>query len=150
MDKITDTKNTHKFSEIEPTGQSTSELPSQTSDELMKKNTSFIKSPIFVAMISFFLIGSGHLFLGQIKKGLTLFISTLLINWRVGTIAPIVPAVILILVIGDAYGVAKKIRNGGSVGEWEFNIHWGVAILAGLIYFVYAVVIPLIFFSLAF
>jgi hypothetical protein len=57
--------------------------------------------------------------LGQVKKGWLLIVLSIL-----GLIAVIVPGVIIIILgMIDANVIAKRIRENGSVSEWEFFWH---------------------------
>ena len=91
------------------------------------------KSPFLAALLSYFLLGgAGQIYLGQWKKGLALMISTFFLSFVfVGILIPIIG-------IGDAYGIAQKLNNGNSVGEWEFNINWKES---GLVVITYAIAI---------
>jgi TM2 domain-containing membrane protein YozV len=91
------------------------------------------KSPFLAGLLSYFLLGgAGQIYLGQWKKGLALMVSTFFLTIvLVGILIPIIG-------VGDAYGTAKKLSNGHSVGEWEFSINW---VASGLVLIIYAVAI---------
>jgi len=102
---------------------------SQQATVIQPTITASNKSPIGAAILSFFLLGgAGQIYLGQWKKGLVLMVSTFLLSFV------FVGILIQIIGIGDAYGVAQKLSEGKSVGEWEFNINWKAAGLVTLIY----------------
>jgi TM2 domain-containing membrane protein YozV len=91
------------------------------------------KSPILAAALSLLLFGgAGQIYLGQWKKGLTLILATLLLS------SLFIGIPIGIIGVGDAYGTAKKLRDGDAVEEWKFNIDWKVT---GLVAIIYAVAI---------
>ena len=95
--------------------------------------TSSNKSPFIAALLSYFLLGgAGQIYLGQWKKGLALMISTFVLSFV------FIGILIQVIGIGDAYGVAQKLRKGKSIGEWEFNINWKVS---GLVMITYAIAI---------
>jgi serine/threonine protein kinase len=87
------------------------------------------KSPFIAAVLSFlFLGGAGQMYLGQWVKGIIIIaVHIPLMLFGIGFFT--IP-----LVVGDAYGVAKKVKQGMPVGEWEFRIHWKVVGLVALVY----------------
>lgn len=108
-------------------------LPEETPRPPSKKGKSI--SPTLAFTLSLIFGGVGQIFLGQVKKGIVLtvvILATLFIG--VGVVLNLASAV-------DAHAIAKKIRAGQSVGEWEFGFSWeGTLIalalsLAGLIAF---------------
>lgn len=74
------------------------------------------KSPITAALLSFFLFGGvGQIYLGQKKKGVALIVATFL------TALFGVSSIVILSGTIDAYGIAKKMNQGISVGDWEFS-----------------------------
>ena len=73
------------------------------------------RNPIVAFWLSLILFGgSGHIYLGQIKKGLLLIVLTLFL-WIFG-----LGWLVTIAGTLDAYILAKKLRKGQSIGEWMF------------------------------
>ncbi len=90
------------------------------------------KSPIVAALLSFFLFGgTGQIYLGQWKKGLVLVVAIVFLYFTV--IGAFLAIPFGCIGVGDAYGIAKKLRQGISVGEWEFSIDWKVVGIAGMV-----------------
>jgi hypothetical protein len=88
--------------------------------ELRKPATQVVpanKSPIGAGLLSLFLAGgAGHLYLGQKKKGIVLILLTFLMA------AMGLPGLIALIGAVDAYGTARKLRDGQTVEEWEFGL----------------------------
>jgi hypothetical protein len=106
--------------------------------ELRKPATQVVpanKSPIGAGLLSLFLAGgAGHLYLGQKKKGIVLILLTFLMA------AMGLPGLIALIGAVDAYGTARKLRDGQTVEPWEFglgaeakNAYIAVAIIAGTV-----------------
>jgi len=74
------------------------------------------KDPLLALILSLFLAGgAGQIYLGQTTKGIVIIVVSLvlspcfgigLIPWLVGVI--------------DAYQIAAMLKNGQSVGDWQF------------------------------
>lgn len=77
------------------------------------------KSPFVAVLLSSFLGGgAGQIYLGQWKKGITLILATVLTSFFIiGIFIGLYGAI-------DAYAIAQKMRDGHSVGEWEFGFSW--------------------------
>ncbi|UCH59250.1 MAG: hypothetical protein JSV61_13650, partial [Anaerolineales bacterium] len=89
------------------------------------------KSPIVAALLSFFLLGfAGQLYLGQWKKGI-LLITVHAVGFAL--LGGLMSLLALIIGVSDAYGVAKKLRLGSPVGEWEFRFDWKAGVITGVI-----------------
>ena len=75
------------------------------------------KDPLLMALLSGCCIaGLGHMVLGQTIKGVMVLIGTILITLATAGVA----AFILWPMSGlDAYLIAKKLKNGRRVGQWE-------------------------------
>ncbi len=104
-----------------------SECGTPTSGNLPVRSTGAVmnneKSPILAAILSFFIIGLGQLYIGLTKKGIILFV------------AAIVSGVLMMILIGwilwlliwgyaiyDAYNSAEKMNNGIAVEDTlDFN-----------------------------
>jgi hypothetical protein len=82
------------------------------------QSTAQPKDPLLMAIASgCCLAGLGQILLGQVTKGIVFLILCLVIGSITGGIA----ALVLWPVMGiDAYMVAKKLKNGQPVSEWEF------------------------------
>ncbi|MDP1624376.1 MAG: hypothetical protein Q8L64_01265 [bacterium] len=84
-----------------------------------KTNLPKVKSVGKATWLSLLFAGAGQIYLGQVKKGWLLIVLSIL-----GLFAIIVPgAIIIILGMIDANVIAKRIRENGSVNEWEFFWH---------------------------
>lgn len=93
------------------------------------------KSPVVAAVLSFFLLGgAGQIYLGYWKKGLAFILATWVLSFL------FIGVFIGFIGVGDAYGTAQKMKEGKSVGEWQFNINWKVAGIAALIVAIVVVV----------
>ena len=81
------------------------------------------KSPIIIAMLSFFFPGSGQVDNGQLNKGISLLIGSL-----VGLGLFVIPGVIIIIYsICDSYTTAKKMNLGiipcKKAGKWDSTVY---------------------------
>ncbi len=76
------------------------------------------KSPVLAALLSFLLVGMGQIYLGQVEKGLCMLGVVLLLIMTV----VVGPAGIIILLFNvvDAFVLGMKIRNGETIGKWQF------------------------------
>jgi TM2 domain-containing membrane protein YozV len=75
------------------------------------------RSPAIMALLCFLIAGLGQMVLGQVMKGVVILVLTILIS------IPMLGLGLLIfcpLSAIDAYKIAKKLRAGQTVGEWEF------------------------------
>jgi hypothetical protein len=75
------------------------------------------KNPLKAFLLSFLVIGIGQMYAGQVTKGVALFILALIIS------VLIVPYAVLgvwIISVFDAYYVARKLRRGFPVRQWEW------------------------------
>lgn len=73
--------------------------------------------PAIAALVSFFIPGIGQIILGQGIKGVVILI--------VGAVLCVFTFCIALLIVSpaaaiDAYLIAQKLKQGKSVGEWEF------------------------------
>lgn len=82
------------------------------------------KDPILMAVVSFFIPWLGHMLLGQVTKGVSMFLLTpflyaifVIATFGLGWV--VLPIVNLIAVL-DAYLLAKKLKEGQAIGKWEF------------------------------
>jgi len=75
------------------------------------------KKPMVAAVLAFLLTGLGQVYLGQVHKGIALFIAGTIIGAITFGIA--CPVMFVISTV-DAYKIAKKLEAGNSVGPWEF------------------------------
>ena len=78
------------------------------------------KSAKKATILSCLLVGLGQIYLGQVTKGIVIFVSGVILQiltlWAFG----IGGVVIWIIAMIDANKIGKKIEAGQSVGEWEF------------------------------
>jgi uncharacterized paraquat-inducible protein A len=81
-----------------------------------------LPSPIVMALISAFTFPwFGQFLMGQSNKGaLMLIVSLILTVTCIGLFASVVGLVLWPISAIDAYCIAKKLRAGKAVGEWEF------------------------------
>jgi len=82
------------------------------------------KDPILMAVLSFFIPWLGQILIGQVTKGIVMLLVTpvlfaLFVIATLGMGLVVLPFVGLIAVI-DAYLLAKKLRDGQAIGDWEF------------------------------
>ena len=75
------------------------------------------KKPVLALILSFFIMGLGQVYLGQVWKGIAIFIATIIIGFL--TFGLGCPVMFVISPV-DAYKIAKKLEAGNSVGQWEF------------------------------
>ncbi|WP_407381051.1 zinc-ribbon domain-containing protein [Methanobrevibacter sp.] len=97
--------------------------PTSGVPQVRNANVANAHSPILAAILSFFIIGLGQLYIGLTKKGIILFV------------AAIVSGILMLIVIGwilwlliwgyaiyDAYNSAEKMNNGIAVEDTlDFN-----------------------------
>lgn len=101
-------------------GTSTSEVPQVNDGQVANYSN---KSPVFAAILSFFIIGLGQVYLGLTKKGIILFVLAIVS----GILMLILVGVILWLLVWgyaiyDAYNSANKINEGIAV-EDTLDLH---------------------------
>jgi TM2 domain-containing membrane protein YozV len=73
------------------------------------------KDPVLALILSLLLLGgAGQIYLGQTTKGIVLIVATALLSC-VG-----IGFIVWIVGIIDAYQIATLLKNGQSVGEWQF------------------------------
>ncbi len=82
------------------------------------------KDPILMGVLSFFIPWLGQLVIGQVAKGIVMFLLTpilfaIFVIATLGMGLIVLPFVDLIAAI-DAYLLAKKLREGRAIGNWEF------------------------------
>jgi TM2 domain-containing membrane protein YozV/RNA polymerase subunit RPABC4/transcription elongation factor Spt4 len=75
------------------------------------------KEPWLMALLSFFITGLGQMILGQVKKGAVWLIGGFLLALFTAGFSALI---IIPLVVIDAFLIAKKMKEGKEVGEWEF------------------------------
>jgi TM2 domain-containing membrane protein YozV len=86
--------------------------------------SSSAKDPILMAVLSFFIPWLGQLVLGQTAKGIVMFLLTpilfaIFVIATLGMGLIVLPFVDLIAAV-DAYLLAKKLKEGRAIGNWEF------------------------------
>jgi TM2 domain-containing membrane protein YozV len=76
------------------------------------------RDPLFMAFLSgCCLPGVGQLLMGQVMKGLIVFVLTIILAFMTGGIS----SLLLFPLAGiDAFLLADKIKNGKQIGPWEF------------------------------
>ncbi|MBB5173868.1 zinc ribbon domain-containing protein [Texcoconibacillus texcoconensis] len=75
------------------------------------------KSPWLMALLSFLITGLGQMILGQVKKGVAILVASILLSMITFGSSVFITTPIAII---DAFLIAKKMREGKEVGEWEF------------------------------
>lgn len=75
------------------------------------------KDPWLMALLSFLITGLGQIVMGQVKKGAALLIGSMILGFFTAGISA---AITIPLSTIDAYLIAKKIKEGKIVDEWEF------------------------------
>jgi len=75
------------------------------------------KSPVLACILSLCIVGLGQLYLGQVKKGVVLFVATIIVSCFTFGVAWFI-----LIVVGplDAYMIGRKLKAGKSVDKWEF------------------------------
>ncbi len=75
------------------------------------------KDPFGMAVLSLLIVGLGQIVLGQKAKGVAMLLGAIILGvLTAGLAAP----VIWLIAAVDAYKVAKKLKERGPVGEWEW------------------------------
>lgn len=75
-------------------------------------------SPLTAALLSICCpLGLGQFMLGQHAKGATIFVFSVLLGAVTGGVGSFALGVVIAM---DAYAIASKLRQGRSVGQWEF------------------------------
>lgn len=85
-----------------------------------KSASSATKNPKFACALSLILGGSGQIYLGQVKKGVLIIMLSIIGFVIISDLEFIPGMVVIILGMIDAYVIAKRIQENGSVEEWEF------------------------------
>lgn len=75
------------------------------------------RSPFLAFLLSFLLIGLGQTYVGQITKGVALFMVALVTGVL---ITPHIAVGIWLIGFIDAYRIARKLRQGYPVRQWEW------------------------------
>ena len=84
---------------------------------MISSGSSSTLEPWIAGLLSFLLTGLGQMLIGQVKKGIVI----LIVSFFLGFVTFGLSAFIVIpLAIIDAYLIAKKVKEGKRVGEWEF------------------------------
>jgi TM2 domain-containing membrane protein YozV len=79
------------------------------------------KSPTLALVLSIFITGLGPIYLGQVKKGLTMLgVAVVLGIITAGILYPVLVVANLVVGTVDAYKIGRKLESGKSVDEWEF------------------------------
>jgi TM2 domain-containing membrane protein YozV len=91
-------------------------------DKIMPSNPP--KDPILMAVVSFFIPWLGQILIGQVAKGIVMILMTpilvvLFVIVTLGMGLIVLPFISLVAVI-DAYLLAKKLKEGQAIGNWEF------------------------------
>jgi len=73
--------------------------------------------PAVACLLSFLIVGLGQIILGQTQKGLVMLLAAFVLG--AVTFGGVWVVTLPISMI-DAYLIAKKLKQGNSVGEWEF------------------------------
>jgi TM2 domain-containing membrane protein YozV len=73
--------------------------------------------PVLAGLLSFLLCGLGQMILGQVLKGVVMLVVAMMLGAVTGCIACLVTWPVSAI---DAYLIAQKLKQGKSVGEWEF------------------------------
>jgi len=76
-------------------------------------------NPIVALLLSWFLVGSGHLIVnGQQKKWIMTVVATF-----IGFLACWLPGVVIAFMsIADSYMTAKRLQSGEEIGEHEYSL----------------------------
>lgn len=76
-----------------------------------------VMEPWLVALLSFLVSGLGQMVVGQVKKGATLLVGSMIIAFfTFGTSFFLTTPLVVI----DGYLIGKKLKEGKRVREWEF------------------------------
>ncbi|MBI5892477.1 MAG: TM2 domain-containing protein [Deltaproteobacteria bacterium] len=75
------------------------------------------KNPIAAGILSVLILGVGHMYLGQVLKGVVLLIGGVILIISTGFLAA---PVVWIVYFVDTYMIGEKLHSGKSVWEWEF------------------------------
>jgi len=62
------------------------------------------KDPILACLLNLFLVGTGHMYLGQIGKGILI----LAVGLALGLVTPVATALVAVWAMYDAYKTAKN------------------------------------------
>jgi TM2 domain-containing membrane protein YozV len=74
------------------------------------------KDPVIALVLSLFLAGgAGQIYLGQTTKGIVIIVVSLVLSLCFGI--GLIPWIVGII---DAYQIGTMLKNGQSVGEWQF------------------------------
>jgi TM2 domain-containing membrane protein YozV len=75
-------------------------------------------NPLLMALLSGCVIaGLGQMILGQVTKGIVIFVATIVVAFLTFGVGAIIVYIISAI---DAYSIAQKLKDGKSVGEWEW------------------------------
>jgi TM2 domain-containing membrane protein YozV/rRNA maturation protein Nop10 len=75
------------------------------------------KDPIFMGFLSFLISGLGQMILGQTMKGFAIILGTIVLAVLTHGVSALITWIASSM---DAYLIAKKLKAGKSVGQWEF------------------------------
>lgn len=82
------------------------------------------KDPILMAVVSFFIPWLGQILLGQVKKGIVMIVVTPVLLGIIAVLTCGLGLIVLpfvdVLAAVDAYLLAKKLKEGSGIDEWEF------------------------------
>lgn len=75
------------------------------------------KSPFLASVLSLFVIGVGQMYVGQVTKGVAMFILALIISVL---IVPHAVVGLWLIAVFDAFLIARKLRRGHPVRQWQW------------------------------
>lgn len=139
-------------------GKKTTQNNESFTDRVEKETQRFMnnKEPFIAAVLSFLLPGLGQVYNGDFKKGLFIQIAYI-ITWMAAFIFflfAVIPIVILIYAIYEAYTEADKMRKGTepvknpSLKEILIFLFWPIVLIAGFFLLLAAFVIIVIIIAL--
>lgn len=78
------------------------------------------KDPVMMCILSVLIVGLGQIILGQTGKGITMLVGVILFGLFTCFYGFLLAPIFWLIAGLDAYKIANKLKQGNSVGAWEF------------------------------
>ena len=77
-----------------------------------------------MGILSFLFAGLGQIILGQVAKGFVMFFAAIIVGATTGEHRVIPVLVFAVFAGADAYWLARRLKDGHPIDQWEFGSYW--------------------------